>query len=179
VVSGQSYERFLHERLFKPLRMTNTTSFPSTRQVRRIAKAYRPNAARTDLEETTIDQLKYPLEQGPPIREPFPAGGLFSTARDLGHFGQMLLNGGVFEGRRILSPSAIAELTRRQTPPSVRDNYGLGFELSDTTYGHGGAYSTNLTIDKKHGLVMIWLVQHAGYPGPRLRGAQCVSANRD
>jgi len=33
------------------------------------------------------------------------------------------------------------------------------------TFGHGGAYATNMTIDPKRGLILVWMVQHAGFPG--------------
>jgi CubicO group peptidase (beta-lactamase class C family) len=55
-------------------------------------------------------------------------------------------------------------MTKKQTGPSVDESYGLGFFTDGVTYGHGGAYATNMIIDSKRGLVMIFLVQHAGFP---------------
>ena len=37
--------------------------------------------------------------------------------------------------------------------------------MGNGEFGHGGAYATNMTIDTQHGLVFIWMVQHAGFPG--------------
>ncbi len=56
-------------------------------------------------------------------------------------------------------------MTRRQTPPDFKDSYGLGFGVGGTTFGHGGAYSTNTTADTEKNLILVWLVQHAGFPG--------------
>jgi CubicO group peptidase (beta-lactamase class C family) len=58
VVSGMPYEAFMEQRLFKPLGMKDTTFWPSSAQLRRLAKSYRPNSEQTELEETTITQLK-------------------------------------------------------------------------------------------------------------------------
>ena len=44
-------------------------------------------------------------------------------------------------------------------------SYGFGFSVSDNTFGHGGAYSTNSFADTQRGLILVWLVQHAGFPG--------------
>src|SRR6266404_4907154 len=78
VVSGMPYEKFMQDRLFDPLGMTDTTFWPNEEQVARLAKGYKPNKEKTGLEETTIGQLKYPLSDRD--RQPMPAGGLFSTA---------------------------------------------------------------------------------------------------
>jgi CubicO group peptidase (beta-lactamase class C family) len=40
----------------------------------------------------------------------------------------------------------------------------LGWSTGGDGFGHGGAYSTNFWIDAKNGLVLIWMVQHAGFP---------------
>jgi CubicO group peptidase (beta-lactamase class C family) len=161
VVSGQTYEAFLDSRLFGPLGMKDTTFRPNAGQLERLAKAYRPDKTKTNLEETPIGQLKYPLDG--PTRQPMPAGGLFSTAHDVARFCQMVLSGGVFEGKRILSAEAVEEMTRRQTPPELKESYGLGWSTSGDTFGHGGALSTNMTIDTRRGLITVFLVQHAGF----------------
>jgi CubicO group peptidase (beta-lactamase class C family) len=59
----------------------------------------------------------------------------------------------------------VAELTRKQTPPNLKDGYGLGWGIDGATFGHGGAYATNMIIDPHRALIYIYLVQHAGFPG--------------
>ncbi|WP_165229116.1 serine hydrolase domain-containing protein [Aquisphaera insulae] len=163
VVSGMPYELFLAKRLFEPLGMHDTTFWPSGPQLNRLAKSYKPDAAKTGLEETTVTQLRYPLDDS--RRQPMPAGGLFSTAHDLARFCRMILSGGELDGRRYLSRESVAAMTTKQTPEPLKDGYGLGWSTDGKTFGHGGAYATNMTIDSTRGLITIWLVQHAGFPG--------------
>jgi CubicO group peptidase (beta-lactamase class C family) len=164
VVSGQSYETFLDERLLQPLGMKDTTFWPSDEQVARLAKSYKAAPGDQGLVETTITQLHYPLTDRS-NRYPMPAGGLFSTAGDLARFYQMIANRGQLDGRRYLSEAAVEQMTSRQTPADLRNSYGFGFMTAGNTVGHGGAYSTNSHIEKPSGLILIWLVQHAGFPG--------------
>ena len=165
VVTGKSFDSFLDERLFQPLGMTQTSFWPSQSQADRIAVAYKPGPDKKGLIPTRIDQLYYPLTNRTE-RFAMPAGGLFATASDLARFYRMLLNDGSLDGRQILSPAAVMELTRKQTPVSLKENYGLGLSVGEPdTFGHGGAYSTNSSADRKRDLILIWLVQHAGFPG--------------
>jgi len=161
VVSGMPYEEFLAQRIFKPLGMKDTTFWPSDEQLKRLAKSYKPNARKDGLEETTISQLKYPLND--PVRRPMPAGGLFSTATDLSIFYRMIAGGGAFEGKRILSEQAVKQMTSKQTG-DLPTPYGFGFSTGGRV-GHGGAYNTNSCIDQPHGLIEIFLVQHADWAG--------------
>lgn len=164
VVSGMSYEDFMDQRLFKPLGMKDTTFWPNEEQVSRLAKPYKPNADKTKLEETTISQLIYPLSKRD-NRYPMPAGGLFSTGADVAIFCRMLLNGGELNGKRYLSAEALKVMTSKQTGDAVKDGYGIGWSTNGMTYGHGGALATNMTIDPQRGLITVFLVQHAGFPG--------------
>jgi CubicO group peptidase (beta-lactamase class C family) len=163
-VTSQPFEQFLDERLFRPLGMKDTTFWPTTEQVARLAKSYKPGPRNKGVEETTITQLHYPLTDRDE-RYPMPAGGLFSTAADLARFYQMILNRGQLDGRRYLSEVAVEQMTTRQTPASLQQSYGFGFQTGGNAIGHGGAYSTNSHIEKDRLLILIWLVQHAGFPG--------------
>src|SRR5579863_1398181 len=125
--------------------MKHTTFWPTEAEARRVAKSYRPNTDKTGLEEFPISQLTYPLTDRT-RRMPMPAGGLFSTAQDTALFCRMLLNGGELDGRRYLSPESFRELTKRQTPGSVKESYGLGFGVGPDWFGHGGAQATNMEI---------------------------------
>jgi CubicO group peptidase (beta-lactamase class C family) len=164
IVSGIPYEDFLQQRLFTPLGMKDTTFVPSEEQLKRLAKSYKVGPNKMGLVEVPIGQLKYPLSDRQ--RQPMPAGGLFSTAQDVGRFCQMALNGGTLEGKRVLSESAVKQMTSRQTPETVKESYGLGWSVSPGGFGHGGAHATNMSVDTKRGLVLVWLVQQAGpFPG--------------
>jgi CubicO group peptidase (beta-lactamase class C family) len=157
--------------------MKDTTFWPSESQLKRLAKSYKPNASKDGLEETSITQLTYPLQSR--TRYPSPAGGYFSTAEDLSVFCRMILNGGAYRGRRYVSEAAIQEMTTVHTKELLGKNgngYGLGWSVNNRphsgaalesvgTFGHGGAYSTDMQIDAEHQLISIYLVQHAGYPG--------------
>ncbi len=174
VVGRMPYEEFLAKRLFGPLGMKDTTFRPDSGQIARLAKSYRPDAHKAGLEETTVSQLKYPLDD--PERQPVPAGGLFSTAADLGRFCQMVLNGGEFHGKRYLSEAAVKEMTSKQTGDSLDVGYGLGWATGGGSFGHGGAYSTDMAIDTRRGLITVFLVQHAGFPND---GGKSVGAFKE
>jgi len=179
VVSGMAYEEFMAKRLFEPLGMKDTTFWPNEEQLARLAKSYGPNAEKTGLTEIPIGQLTYPL--GARHRGPCPAGGLFATAADVAQFGRMILNGGTLDGRRYLSEASVRQLTSTQTNNLLNDGkaengYGLGLSTTRKLHGdkdpavvgacgHGGAYATDLWIEPERGLVMVYMVQHAGYPG--------------
>jgi CubicO group peptidase (beta-lactamase class C family) len=164
VVAKVRYEDFMQQKLFDPLGMKDTTFWPNEAQSLRVAKSYRPDASKTNLAEFPISQLIHPLSDRV-HRFPMPAGGLFSTAIDTSLFCRMLLNNGELDGKRYLSENAIRELSKRQTPPTIKESYGLGFSVSPDSYGHGGAQATNMEIRSGKGLVLVWMVQHGGFPG--------------
>ena len=161
VVSGMSYEAFLEARLFQPLGMRDTTFWPDARQLARLAKAYRGTSDKADIEETPVDQLRYPLSDR--TRGPIPAGGLFSTAADVARFSQMLLNNGELAGRRYLSDAAVREMTRKQTGSEVEKDYGFGLQTTGTKFGHLGKYGTNFSVDTQRELITVFMVQNAGW----------------
>ena len=99
--------------------------------MKRLAKTYRPAKDGKDLEAMPIAPLAHPLSD--PTRQPCPGGGLFSTAKDVAAFGQMILRGGTRgDGSACLSEAAIREMTGTQTDDLLskgkdESGYGLGF----------------------------------------------------
>jgi len=154
-VSGMPYEKFLKKRIFDPLGMKDTTFTPSPSQLKRLAKSYKTTPK--GLEEVPVTQLKQPL--GGKGHYPSPAGGLFSTAIDCAHFCQMLASGGTYKGKRYLSEEAVKTMISKQTPDSVKENYGFGLSVGNGYFGHGGAYKTNMGVDR--GQIRIFMVQQA------------------
>jgi CubicO group peptidase (beta-lactamase class C family) len=172
-VSGMPFENFLKQRLFDPLGMNDTTFFPDNTQLARLAASYRFNDQDRSLIEIPLERLHNP---GFIItrRHAIPAGGLFSTANDMGRLARMLLNEGSLEGKRYLSPAAMREMTHNQLPESIRQapewakgrGYGFGlFTSPDNAFGHGGAYATDMFVEPNKGLATVWMVQIAGGPG--------------
>ncbi|TLD70381.1 beta-lactamase family protein [Phragmitibacter flavus] len=164
IISGMSYQEFMQKRLLEPLSMKDTTFFPSEEQLKRLVKTYKPKpGSKSALEETRTGYLRFPLSD--PARQPMPGGGLFSTAEDVAHFCQMILNNGTFRGQRLLSEESVSQMITRQTPETLKESYGYGFTVSDHGVGHGGALSTNMTIIPSMNFISIYLVQHEGFPG--------------
>lgn len=164
-VSGMSYEAFLRQRLFAPLGMVDTTLRPDAAQCARLAKNHKPGADGR-LEPSPIPVLTAPLDN--PRRGPCPAGGWFSTARDLGRFVRMILRGGELDGRRYVSETAVRTMATRRTPADWPQIHALGWfcDAEGGAFGHGGMCCTDMRIDPRLGLATVYLVQHLGFAGP-------------
>jgi len=160
VVSGLAYEDFMDQRLLGPLGMKETTFWPDKKLEARIAKAYHATSDKTGLSELKTPPLPYPLSDR--RRRPMPAGGLFSVATDVVKFCQMFLNDGVFKKRRYLSSTAVKQMTRKQTGPLVEKSYGFGWDTAQDKYWHGGAFKTHMEIDRKRGLITVFLIHLTG-----------------
>jgi CubicO group peptidase (beta-lactamase class C family) len=172
VVIGDSYENVLERRVLRPLGMRETTFCPTPRSLEKLVKAYSLDAS-DKLVETPIPSLAYPLSECEK-RYPVPAGGLFSNARDMSRFAEMLLSGGILDGRRYLSAASIAEMTRSQLRESVRQkipgsepplqvSYGLAWGASlDGSYFHPGSFMTDVRVDPTHTVATILLFQLNG-----------------
>jgi CubicO group peptidase (beta-lactamase class C family) len=174
VVSRQPFEQFLDRRIFGPLRMKDTTFFPNDEQQSRLARLYKPGA-----EKGTLEATAHWLSDLGDERTPNPSGGLFSTAADLARFYQMILNGGEYGGRRILSERAVRQMTTCQTGDVttgftagncwglgwcvVRQPQGVTGMLMPGACGHGGAFGTQGWIDIQRKMMFVLLIQRTGF----------------
>ena len=89
---------------------------------------------------------------------------MFCTPKDLVKFYQMILNKGIYNGRRLLSEKAVVELGTKQTGEKLSYSYGLGWGIGSNYIGHGGAYGTDTKIYQKDGLIVMYFIQSAGLP---------------
>jgi CubicO group peptidase (beta-lactamase class C family) len=151
--------------------MTDTTFWPTSDQVRRLAKTYKPNELSNALEETTTQFLRYPLDDRK--RTAMAAGGLFSTASDVVKFCRMYLNNGALDGVRYLSEDSIRELTHGRKMENLDVGMGLCWYVDATSYSHGGALSTNMSVYPDADRALVFLVQHIGFPN---NGAEALGA---
>jgi CubicO group peptidase (beta-lactamase class C family) len=175
VVSGQTFDQFLRQRIFEPLGMKDTSFYPTDDRKSRVVTLY----------------LRGPkgLERndGPPTlgsRTLLSGGaGLWSTAEDYLQFAQMLLNGGELGGKRLLSPRTVDLMASNHTKdlfskyegnPSFFGPKGMGFGLgvevvldpieggqrrSVGSFGWYGAYGTHFWVDPRERLTAILLIQ--------------------
>ena len=187
VVSGQPFNVFLRERIFKPLKMGDTDFIVPESKWPRFVTVYSPDG------KGGIRPMNDPETFGNTNMSPwayYKAGktyfsggaGLASTASDYARFANMLLNGGAYDGARLLSPKTLELMTMSHTsdlaPPlqllGPGVNFGLGFRVvtdlastqtlgSNGLYGWSGIYGTNFWVDPKEKLVAVMMVQK--YPG--------------
>lgn len=158
-ITGTSLDRFVDEKIFRPLGMKSTMYTPDSSLKHRIAP-------------TEIDTARGGLVWGKVHDENADAmggvaghAGLFSTAPDLAVFAQMLLNGGLYNGVRIVKAATIARWTAPQTRGSSRalgwdtpsQNSSAGHYFSPRSFGHTGFTGTSIWIDPTRDLFVILL----------------------
>jgi CubicO group peptidase (beta-lactamase class C family) len=164
VLTGKNLSVFAQESIFDPLGMSDTSFKPAANLRKRIAP--------TESRKRTLEYQKG--SAGPGIPEDILRGevhdptawrvggiaghaGLFSSARDLAIFSQMMLNRGTYQGQRILSTLAVQAMTSRQSPQNASAIRGLGWDIDSPYssprgdlfgggYGHTGFTGASLWI---------------------------------
>jgi CubicO group peptidase (beta-lactamase class C family) len=190
VVGGLSFDTFVQQRIFDPLGMKNTTFYPTDKSVVTAYAKHRTTGAL----DPTPPRADFGVRGHPPLGN----GGLHSTGPDYARFCQMLLGGGMREGKRYLSPAAMKLLTTVQTGAlpcgffqsaefgNHGANYGWGIGtcilrtphegvaamLSPGTFGHGGAWGTQAWIDPGRGVAYILMVQRSSFPNSDASGVR-------
>ncbi len=156
-VTGQPLDGFLHDRVYAPLGMNHTLFRP--------ADSLKDEVAPTEV----TPPRGYPLQGEVHDENAYALGGvaghagLFSTAQDLAVFAQMMLNGGEYDGVRIVADSTIRLFTTRAAGnralgwAMADGQWGSGEFLSDQAYGHVGYTGTSLWIDPTRDMFVILL----------------------
>jgi CubicO group peptidase (beta-lactamase class C family) len=178
VCSGEKYVDFITGHILQPLDMKDSFFFPPPDKIARIAMVYASKDGKLVRAPSTIlggDPAQY--RQGAVF--PAPGWGLYSTAEDLLRLYRMMLNDGVYEGHRYLSPFSVHLMTEPQTTGIQPvgwmrgSDYGLAWEIVTDplgelaghtvgTYGHGGAFGTQGWIDPNNDLISILMIQRSG-----------------
>ncbi|MHB1313497.1 MAG: serine hydrolase domain-containing protein [Gemmatimonadaceae bacterium] len=156
-VAGKPLDVFLHERVFEPLGMNDTFFLPPDSVVDRVAPTEVTPPRGYPLKGQVHDENAYALGG--------VAGhaGLFGSANDLAVFAQMMLNGGVYDGVRIVSDSTVRLFTQRAAGSRAlgwemaEGRHGAGEYLSPAAYGHVGFTGTSLWIDPQRDMFVILL----------------------
>ncbi len=168
VASGMTFDRFLHDRVFVPLGMTETFFVPQNDAQRgRIPTTYH-RADGTIKATEAINNLYEPTYFS-------GGGGLRSTAEDYAKFAAMLLGAGQFNGHRLLSPKTVelmssafvADTVQGREPGKafglsvqvVTDPVRAGMRVSQGSFGWDGAYGTHFWVDPKEKIAGVMMIQ--------------------
>jgi CubicO group peptidase (beta-lactamase class C family) len=175
-ITGTTLDAFVGAHVFGPLGMTSTRFVPDTTDaalMRRIPPTER-DSLRGQIHGTVHDPNAWALGgvSG--------HAGLFSSARDLAVFAQMLQNGGSYKGTRILTAATIARWTAPQDPHSSRalgwdtpsDVSSAGRYFSPRSFGHTGFTGTSIWIDPERGVFVILLMNRVNPRGLATRHTQ-------
>jgi len=152
-LSGKTLADYARHEIFLPLGMKDSMFQPPASLVPRIAPTEKPSPNEPPLRGVVHDPTARNMGG--------IAGhaGLFSTADDLGHFAQMMLNMGELGGKRMFSPLTVQKFTSPETPPGQPILRGLGWDIDSPfssnrgelfpigSYGHTGFTGTSLWID--------------------------------
>jgi CubicO group peptidase (beta-lactamase class C family) len=156
-VQKTPYEKFIPERIFKPLGMTNSTmTIPELEKTKDYSLGYEYNF-------DTKDTRRLPFR---PIDATAPAGSINSSANDMAKWITFVMNGGVAGGKRLISEKGFDEWTKKQMniTPNGKMAYGLGWFLQEwnglKVLQHGGnidGFNSMVAMipEKKLGFVML------------------------
>ncbi|ASZ14863.1 beta-lactamase family protein [Chitinophaga pendula] len=172
VLSGMSLDQFLRQRLFEPLGMKDTYFYLPKEKQSRLASLYSEdkNSGTVELMPAMRDLngnfvRDYPNEAGTYYSG---GGGLSSTMYDYAIFLQMLLNGGEYNGQRILGRNTVRIMTMNQIGDvaydEVGNKFGLGFKvttpegssfspLPEGVFEWGGMFATTYWADPKERVI--------------------------
>lgn len=169
VISGETLDAFLRKNIFEPLGMKDTYFTVPAEKAKRLASVY------TEDDQHNIIPWSHTFRgidpDYPTMKTNYFSGGagLTSTAFDYAVFMQMLLNGGIYNGHRILAPRTVEMMTTNQLKEGNFGDrhFGLGFEIANgmaarnaNSFGWGGYYGTTYWADPKSKLVCLFMTQH-------------------
>ena len=181
VVSGVSFDKFIAERIAKPLKLTGSGFWVESADQQKLIAEPQINPA-TKKKPAVIDVTKRPVWLS-------GGGGMVSTASDYARLCQFFLNGGILDGARLLSPKTVDLMTSNHLPanikyapklqmqlgpmfpsPEVGNGFGLGFLVrmapglnpqpgSVGDYCWAGLFGTYFWVDPEEDLVAVLMTQ--------------------
>jgi CubicO group peptidase (beta-lactamase class C family) len=182
VLSGQSLDEFFKQRIFAPLDMHDTHFYLNDTLGGRLTAQYEPGEGnKIKLQDPGSNKSRWIAGNAGGNKKVFRgAGGLVSTAHDYIRFQQMVANGGVLDGVRLLSPITVSLMTENHTGtlplwlPGPGMGFGLGYAvvidrgaaatpLSLGSAYWGGAFCTLSWFDSKEGVVAAVFTQVRPY----------------
>ncbi|MGB0580450.1 MAG: serine hydrolase, partial [Limisphaerales bacterium] len=152
VVSGNRLEEFLHKAIYRPLGMNDSYHHEVAEKLDgklgRMSVVYYRREGKWTVGWKPGQPPKYPFVRA--------SGGMISTARDYAVFCQMFLNGGVYDGRRILAEETVRLMTSPFARVTGGHSYGYGWRVGENgVFAHAGSDGTAAWIDPSNQLVVL------------------------
>jgi CubicO group peptidase (beta-lactamase class C family) len=193
VASGEKIDVFLSDSIFKPLRMNDTYAYWRGQPRNGLPPVYEKRSGTWEI----VQEDYAPFAKG--------SSGLVSTAWDYAKFCQMYLNGGIYDGVRVMGESSV----QQATSPTVRSQlvypsswqleqrhmqsrwyyrrdarglgidigYGLGWVIaSDGTFAHAGSWETFAWVDPNREIVGLILTQNVGGRNPGIEFMNVINS---
>ncbi len=172
LISGKNLEEFLRANIFDPIGMRDTYFNVPATKVNRLATVYTEDSLNHIIPWSHTYRHLDP--DYPKMNKHYFSGGagLSSTAYDYAIFMQMLLNGGSYNGHKVLSPRSVEMMTSSQLDFRYNgtDDFGLGFDIVTEKGSHlgprnigsfswGGYFGTTYWADPKEKLVCLIMTQ--------------------
>lgn len=176
VLSGKTFYEYLKENIFEPLDMPHTKFFLTEAERKVFQPLYRVVPEGAGYDDGRYDEMGYSENH----RVYLGGEGMVSTLEDYSHFCQMLLDEGIYKGRRILSPATVALL---HSPQSTQEEYGengmvMGYSFYSLEspekfdflapkgiFGWSGYHNTHFWIDPANHLYGILMTRRSPYSG--------------
>ena len=150
-----SYEDHLKTRIYEPLGMQDSCNHESKADHKRMSSVFKRNPkGGWGVRWQPGDDPNWPFARG--------SGGMISTAKEYAIFCQMLCNGGVYGGHRILAETLVAEATNPQKAHiAAAERYGLGWMVREPggTFLHSGSDGTWVWVDPRREIIGMLLTQ--------------------
>lgn len=167
IASGQTFDKFLRLRIFDPLEMKDIFFHPDVEYLARIPSTYHRAGDALQKTEAINHLFSTAYFSG--------GGGLMASAEEYAKFGEMLLEGGQLNGKRLLSPKTVELMASVFVPDTVPGRapgrgFGLsvqvvsdpvvaGNRVSTGSFGWDGAYGTHFWVDPKEKILGILMIQ--------------------
>jgi beta-N-acetylhexosaminidase len=164
IVQNKSFKSLAEKYIFTPFNMENTSFNPSKELLHQIVPTEIDNRFRKRLVHGEVHDENAFILGGVA-----PHAGIFSTAKDIGNYFQMLLNGGTWLGKRYFNSSIINQFTKRQNIP-INSDRAIGFDtpsrngkssagdfFGDLSFGHLGFTGTSVWADPENDIIIVLL----------------------
>ena len=166
-ISGKNLDVYLAENIYQPLGMNDSyhheTKGALGKKLKRMSTVYYKRNGEWAIGWEPGKEPQYPFVRA--------SGGMISTAYDYAIFCQMFLNGGIYNGKRILSDESVSQMITPQTKSIYSEEeweaqsfyYGYGWRvMNDGVYRHSGSDGTAAYIDPANNLIVLFFTQSPG-----------------